>query len=197
MPELKFCLLRFCFLNSHFAGSIFSCGIFAKKKMRVWYGLSLFWSNAGLNVLYLRGIFAIRSCLPWVGFRKTQVFLVQMWIFGWDVHFCKIRNISLFPLKAVCYVAHWQASFPLLVLLLHSPLCSSNLTVFASLCPSACWFDISFTCFEHNAGCCFLICPTREEADKAVNAYHNKRTLPGVREHSNRALLACLSLHLL
>ena len=65
--------------------------------MRVWYGLSLFWSNAGLNVLYLRGIFAIRSCLPWVGFRKTQVFLVQMWIFGWDVHFCKIRNISLFP----------------------------------------------------------------------------------------------------
>ncbi|KAG2603240.1 RNA-binding protein BRN1-like [Panicum virgatum] len=28
-------------------------------------------------------------------------------------------------------------------------------------------------------GCCFLICPTREEADKAVNAYHNKRTLPG------------------
>uniref|UniRef100_R7W7V6 CUG-BP-and ETR-3-like factor 5 n=1 Tax=Aegilops tauschii TaxID=37682 RepID=R7W7V6_AEGTA len=29
------------------------------------------------------------------------------------------------------------------------------------------------------AGCCFLICPSREEADKAVNAYHNKRTLPG------------------
>ncbi|VAH18576.1 unnamed protein product [Triticum turgidum subsp. durum] len=28
-------------------------------------------------------------------------------------------------------------------------------------------------------GCCFLICPSREEADKAVNAYHNKRTLPG------------------
>ncbi|CAL9044103.1 unnamed protein product, partial [Musa banksii] len=29
-------------------------------------------------------------------------------------------------------------------------------------------------------GCCFLICPSREEADKAVAAYHNKRTLPGV-----------------
>ncbi|AQK92892.1 RNA-binding protein BRN1 [Zea mays] len=28
-------------------------------------------------------------------------------------------------------------------------------------------------------GCCFLICPSREEADKAVTAYHNKRTLPG------------------
>ncbi|KAG8044637.1 hypothetical protein GUJ93_ZPchr0159g29112 [Zizania palustris] len=28
-------------------------------------------------------------------------------------------------------------------------------------------------------GCCFLICPSREEADKAVNAYHNKHTLPG------------------
>ncbi|CAL9092160.1 unnamed protein product [Musa textilis] len=28
-------------------------------------------------------------------------------------------------------------------------------------------------------GCCFLICPSREEADKAVAAYHNKRTLPG------------------
>ncbi|XP_020108845.1 RNA-binding protein BRN1-like isoform X4 [Ananas comosus] len=29
-------------------------------------------------------------------------------------------------------------------------------------------------------GCCFLICPSRAEADKAVNSYHNKRTLPGV-----------------
>ncbi|GJN16786.1 hypothetical protein PR202_gb03807 [Eleusine coracana subsp. coracana] len=29
-------------------------------------------------------------------------------------------------------------------------------------------------------GCCFLICPSREEADKAVSAYHNKHTL---REH--------------
>ncbi|KAE9460556.1 hypothetical protein C3L33_07556, partial [Rhododendron williamsianum] len=29
-------------------------------------------------------------------------------------------------------------------------------------------------------GCCFVICPTRQEADKAVNACHNKRTLPGV-----------------
>lgn len=28
-------------------------------------------------------------------------------------------------------------------------------------------------------GCCFVICPSREEADKAVTAYHNKRTLPG------------------
>jgi CUG-BP- and ETR3-like factor len=28
-------------------------------------------------------------------------------------------------------------------------------------------------------GCCFLICPSREEADKAVIAYHNKCTLPG------------------
>ncbi|XP_019440839.1 PREDICTED: RNA-binding protein BRN1-like isoform X1 [Lupinus angustifolius] len=28
-------------------------------------------------------------------------------------------------------------------------------------------------------GCCFLICPSREEADKAVDAYHNKKTLPG------------------
>ena len=30
------------------------------------------------------------------------------------------------------------------------------------------------------AGCCFVICPSREEADKAVDACHNKRTLPGV-----------------
>ncbi|KAH0876510.1 hypothetical protein HID58_063904 [Brassica napus] len=28
-------------------------------------------------------------------------------------------------------------------------------------------------------GCCFLICPSREEADKVVNACHNKKTLPG------------------
>ncbi|KAA8543172.1 hypothetical protein F0562_021333 [Nyssa sinensis] len=28
-------------------------------------------------------------------------------------------------------------------------------------------------------GCCFLICPSRQEADKAVNACHNKTTLPG------------------
>lgn len=28
-------------------------------------------------------------------------------------------------------------------------------------------------------GCCFLICPSRQEADKAVTACHNKRTLPG------------------
>ena len=30
------------------------------------------------------------------------------------------------------------------------------------------------------AGCCFVICPSRQEADKAVNACHNKKTLPGV-----------------
>ncbi|EPS62944.1 hypothetical protein M569_11844, partial [Genlisea aurea] len=29
-------------------------------------------------------------------------------------------------------------------------------------------------------GCCFLICPSRDEADKAINAFHNKKTLPGV-----------------
>lgn len=29
-------------------------------------------------------------------------------------------------------------------------------------------------------GCCFVICPSREEADKLVNACHNKKTLPGV-----------------
>ncbi|XP_022890545.1 RNA-binding protein BRN1-like [Olea europaea var. sylvestris] len=29
-------------------------------------------------------------------------------------------------------------------------------------------------------GCCFVICPSSEEADKAVNACHNKKTLPGV-----------------
>lgn len=28
-------------------------------------------------------------------------------------------------------------------------------------------------------GCCFVICPSREEADKAINACHNKKTLPG------------------
>lgn len=28
-------------------------------------------------------------------------------------------------------------------------------------------------------GCCFVTCPSRQEADKAVNACHNKRTLPG------------------
>lgn len=31
-----------------------------------------------------------------------------------------------------------------------------------------------------SAGCCFVICPSREEADKAVDACHNKTTLPGV-----------------
>ncbi|KAL8149002.1 hypothetical protein AgCh_006133 [Apium graveolens] len=28
-------------------------------------------------------------------------------------------------------------------------------------------------------GCCFVMCPSREEADKAVNALHNTKTLPG------------------
>ncbi|XP_058210266.1 RNA-binding protein BRN1-like isoform X1 [Rhododendron vialii] len=28
-------------------------------------------------------------------------------------------------------------------------------------------------------GCCFVICPSRQEADKAVDACHNKTTLPG------------------
>ncbi|KAL3644828.1 condensin subunit [Castilleja foliolosa] len=28
-------------------------------------------------------------------------------------------------------------------------------------------------------GCCFVICPSREEADKAIDACHNKTTLPG------------------
>ncbi|XP_057782440.1 RNA-binding protein BRN1-like isoform X2 [Salvia miltiorrhiza] len=28
-------------------------------------------------------------------------------------------------------------------------------------------------------GCCFVICPSREEADKAISECHNKKTLPG------------------
>ncbi|CAI0447789.1 unnamed protein product [Linum tenue] len=28
-------------------------------------------------------------------------------------------------------------------------------------------------------GCCFVLCPSRHEADKAVSACHNKKTLPG------------------
>ncbi|CAA0160714.1 RNA recognition motif domain [Arabidopsis suecica] len=28
-------------------------------------------------------------------------------------------------------------------------------------------------------GCCFLTCPTREDADKVINSFHNKKTLPG------------------
>ncbi|KAK8711549.1 hypothetical protein V6N13_146830 [Hibiscus sabdariffa] len=39
-------------------------------------------------------------------------------------------------------------------------------------------------------GCCFVICPSREEADKAVNAFHNKKTLPGL-ILINLALVAC------
>lgn len=38
-----------------------------------------------------------------------------------------------------------------------------------------CWI-----CLVNSVGCCFLICPSRQEADKAVAASHNKRTLPGV-----------------
>lgn len=29
-------------------------------------------------------------------------------------------------------------------------------------------------------GCCFVICPSKEEADKAIDECHNKKTLPGV-----------------
>ncbi|XP_006307466.2 RNA-binding protein BRN2 [Capsella rubella] len=32
---------------------------------------------------------------------------------------------------------------------------------------------------QASRGCCFLTCPSREEADKVVNVFHNKRTLPG------------------
>lgn len=28
-------------------------------------------------------------------------------------------------------------------------------------------------------GCCFITCPARQEADKAISLFHNKRTLPG------------------
>ncbi|KAH9329100.1 hypothetical protein KI387_001208, partial [Taxus chinensis] len=28
-------------------------------------------------------------------------------------------------------------------------------------------------------GCCFITCPSRQEADKAISLFHNKRTLPG------------------
>lgn len=48
---------------------------------------------------------------------------------------------------------------------------SSNLLVFFS--------TLIFVFFF--VGCCFVICPSRDEADKAVNACHNKKTLPGVR----------------
>ncbi|KAK6141305.1 hypothetical protein DH2020_024941 [Rehmannia glutinosa] len=41
-------------------------------------------------------------------------------------------------------------------------------------------------------GCCFVICPSREEADKAVNACHNKKTLPGDLCESNILKKACL-----
>lgn len=38
---------------------------------------------------------------------------------------------------------------------------------------------IKDTVTKASRGCCFVICPSREEADKAVSACHNKKTLPG------------------
>jgi hypothetical protein len=66
---------------------------------------------------------------------------------------------------------------------------SSSFFSISSLYLSASQVDANFGCHELNAGCCFLICPSREEADKAVNAYHNKHTLPGVRDRWN--ILQC------
>ncbi|KAF9688059.1 hypothetical protein SADUNF_Sadunf02G0157600 [Salix dunnii] len=43
-------------------------------------------------------------------------------------------------------------------------------------------------------GCCFIICPSRHEADKAVNACHNKKTLPGVSPSSNLIPLSMYTL---
>ncbi|KAJ6873529.1 RNA-binding protein BRN1-like [Populus alba x Populus x berolinensis] len=45
-------------------------------------------------------------------------------------------------------------------------------------------------------GCCFLICPSRQEADKAVNACHNKKTLPGVSSFFN-LISPCIVYYLL
>lgn len=39
------------------------------------------------------------------------------------------------------------------------------------------------------SGCCFVICPSREEADKAVDACHNKKTLPGVSVSADLSLI--------
>jgi CUG-BP- and ETR3-like factor len=42
------------------------------------------------------------------------------------------------------------------------------------------FFNPNFLLLFFFVGCCFVICPSRDEADKAVNACHNKKTLPGV-----------------
>ena len=49
---------------------------------------------------------------------------------------------------------------------------------FLSVSQGFVWRTLIF--FLVSVGCCFVICPTREEADKAVNACHNKKTLSGV-----------------
>ena len=46
--------------------------------------------------------------------------------------------------------------------------------------------SLNFTCSERNAGCCFVICPSKEQADKVVNACHNKHPRSGVCEHSSQ-----------
>ncbi|KAG6787171.1 hypothetical protein POTOM_008804 [Populus tomentosa] len=43
-------------------------------------------------------------------------------------------------------------------------------------------------------GCCFLICPSRQEADKAVNACHNKKALPGLNMFASQVNLTVLEL---
>ena len=48
--------------------------------------------------------------------------------------------------------------------------------------------NLNFSCSEQNAGCCFLIWPSREDANKVANANHNKHTLPVVCDLSNLAL---------
>lgn len=43
------------------------------------------------------------------------------------------------------------------------------------------WLISIFNCgLGWLAGCCFLFCPSREEAEKAINIFHDKKTLPGV-----------------
>lgn len=67
---------------------------------------------------------------------------------------------------------------------------SSNLRLFTSF---EVLFGADFEVFLV-LGCCFVICPSREEADKAVNACHNKKTLPGV--SCSRSLLTVFYLFL-
>ena len=38
--------------------------------------------------------------------------------------------------------------------------------------------------FVDIAGCCFLTYTTRQEADTAIEIFHNKRTLQPVKQHS-------------